>query len=165
MRAMFLLLAAMTGQPAEQFQPSFEFRGLTTQTSEQQAVQAGTVESCHKLFGNIRDCVLSGRVIGGVSAVLASASFRDGYMISIDVRILQENFDQLKAALEQRYGPPCLTDPSPSRALEVGRSYYWCFSDGAARVEQFSFRGMSRFEFYARSADDIIGDLQPKVDF
>lgn len=157
-------VAAVLAQSDQDLSP-FEFRGLTSKTSEEAAVQAAVVYGCHKQFGNLRECLLSVRSIGGASMILGTADFVDDRMVSVEAVVAPENFDQVRTALQERYGSPCLTDPSPSRALKVGRSYYWCFSDGAARIEQLGFSGMSKFAFYSRTYDDIIGDIQPKVDF
>ena len=154
---------AQVSQPALSL---FEFRGMTANTTEVEAVQRGIVRACKKnVIPRVRECALAERSLGGAATLFGTVQFRDGRMAHIGALISQAEFDRVKAALDQRYGPPCLQNPSMSLMLKVGRSYYWCFVDGAAALEQFSTGGMSKFEYYARSYDDIIGNLRPKVDF
>lgn len=159
-------LALMISVQGSASLPNFEFRGLTTGSTEAEALQRGVVESCRKYaIPGVRQCALRTRTLGGASTMFGSAQFRQGRLIYVGALVPQPEFNRVKEALDQRYGRPCLTNPSPSRMLKVGFSYYWCFSDGAAVLEQFSTGGMSGFKFYDRTYDDIIANLRPQVDF
>jgi hypothetical protein len=108
---------------------------------------------------------LTDHSIGGSGMMFGTAQFRNGQMVYVGGLIAPSNFDVLKAAFDQRYGSPCLTDPSQSRMLKYGHTVYWCFADGALEMQQIATGGMSSFHFYALSYDDIVGDLKPKIDF
>lgn len=162
---LFFLLAQATVQSAPALTP-FEFRGMTTYTTESEAVQRGVVTSCQRYaIPGVRECPLVDHSLAGTSTLFGTTQFRNGQLVYVGALVSPDEFDRVKAALVERYGQPCLQDPSASRMQKVGHSYYWCFSDGAATLEQISTGGMSGFSFYARSYDDIIADLRPKVDF
>lgn len=162
---MISFLSALLLLQAQELQ-SFEFRGLTTSSTEQWAVQNGVATRCRKHpIPGVRECDLVIHSAGGSEMLFPSVQFRGGYMVRVNGLVQPQNFDLLREAFIKRFGAPCLVNPSASLMLKYGQTAYWCFSDGALSIQQFSTGGMTSFNYYARSYDDIIGDLRPKVDF
>ncbi|WP_294122186.1 hypothetical protein [Sphingomonas sp.] len=144
----------------------FEFRGLTVATTEAEAVQRGIVNSCKKhLIPGVRECALTDRSLAGRSTLFGVVQFRQGRMVHIGALVSSQYFGLVRGALDERYGKPCLVNPSTERRRGPGDSIYWCFDDGAVRLQQYATGGMTSFSYYARSYDDLIGDLRPSIDF
>jgi hypothetical protein len=166
---MFSIFMVILVEASTALQP-FSFRGLTTETTEEQALGQSIVERCKKyILPGVRQCWLRQRTLAGYNSILASADFKNNKMVYVGGLISSSNFDGMEQATKKRYGNPCITKME-YLILNSGNSIknrviYWCFSDGAIQLKEHSVDLMTSFRFYAKSYDDIIARSQPKIDF
>jgi hypothetical protein len=107
--------------------------------------------------------------VGGAPA-FGTAEFRDRRFYELRLTFNVAFADQIKAALLQKYGPPCREDTS-----EVQNSYgakfirsasSWCFSDGTATFLSIGADPrMGAFSFVSKEELDRRAPKAPKVDF